>query len=270
MLIVPFRTAVAGLSPYMSFNLDTAKATLQRITAIADLARVYRELKKPMPRIKITISYTNGVDLEQVEENIIGLLDKLFPIDEDIMIANQMEDGGLFSDMGECVIVPAFIGWETNWDEIEEAVSGALEYHDGMSVPIFIGACQNNFNEETWEVFNKHFKWGVECPDGEFGDLNYRKLYKIIEERKQIKFDVDFIRATLMDTGLCFFDFNPYDDDAWNYHHFRWSYENILQMAEEWKKAKVIRDRVGYNYKVSQDPKQMKLLLQALKDAQRK
>lgn len=270
--IVPFPTAARGLQRFTPFNPDTARGTIKRIVAISDLARAFRELKKPMPRVNIPISYKNGVDMEKIEGNILDILGKLFPIDEDVMLNNQVEDEGLFNDIGNCMIVPAFVGYETSWDEIAEAIDDGPTYSFEMSMHIFIHSYIHDFDPDHWEVFNKYFGWNVEWTEGLSSELKLKKLYKIIDERPEIKFDSDFIRANCMDTGTAFFDLNPYsaDSDWYDMEMFGWSYKNIMRLTNEWKTAKAIIDRLPYNYKMTQDPDQLRLLLDAMKDAQRR
>lgn len=268
--LVPFQTAARGLQRFTPLNPDTARGTIKRIVAISDLARVFRELKKPMPRVTIPISYKNGVDMEKIEGNILDMLGKIFPVDEDIMLNNQIEDEGMFNDIGNCMIVPAFVGYETNWDEIAEAIDDGPMYNFEMSVHILIHSYIHDFDEDQWEVFNKYFGWGVPWTAGLDSELNLKKLYRIIDERPEIKFDSDFIRANCMATGTAFFDLNPYSEDWYDLENFGWSYKNIMRLANEWKTAKAIIDRLPHNYKVSRDSDQLRLLLDAMKDAQRR
>lgn len=253
----------------MTFHPAKAMDTIQRIIAFADIGRAFKALKVPMPHTKIEISIHRRIDVEKVDDKIIGLLQRLFPVDEDMMLSSQMEGDSMFDDMDHCLIIPEFCGFSTSWDEIAEAMDEGPQYSEVMSVPIFIGAYMNEFDEEAWGKFNEHFGWGVDYPDPhEDYIVELGKLYKKIERSKKIKFDRSYIEAILEDSGLAFFDNNPYSEDSYANEYFPWSYKSIMKLAVQWKKAKVICDRIPYNTKVGRDPEQLKLLLKAIKECE--
>lgn len=266
MQIVAFAAAEEGLSKCTTFSPRKAFDTLQRITAFADLARAFKTLKKPLPRMRIPISINKRMDVDKLDDQIMTILGRLFPVDEDIMLANQMEGESMFEDMSNCVIVTAFVGFTTTWDELEEAFSDGPMYSEAMSVPLFAGAILNGFDEEQWNVLDKYFGWGVKFPKDEGFIVNLKKLYERIDKDPAIKFDSSFIAAALQDTGLSFFDFDPYEEDAYVGDYFHWSYKNIMKLAGEWQQAKKIIDRLPYNYRVGENPKQLELLMQAMKE----
>lgn len=253
----------------MTFHPAKAMDTIQRVIAFADIARAFKDLKVPMPHTKVEISIHRRVDVEEVDEKIIGLLQRLFPVDEDMMLASHMEGESMFDDMDHCMIIPEYCGFSTSWDEIGEAIDEGPQYSEVMSVPLFIGGYMNEFDEEAWEKFNQHFGWGVEHPEPrEDYIVDLGKLYKKIARSKKIKFDSTYIEAILEDSGLAFFDNNPYAEDSYMYEYLPWSYKTIMKLAAQWKKAKAICDRIPYNNKVGRDPEQLKLLLQAIKECE--
>jgi hypothetical protein len=269
--IVRYREAEAALSKCTTFNPETAFETLRRIIAFHDLARVYKDLKRPIPRITIPIS-TRRVDLSKVDQKIMSMLQRLFPLDEDMMM-NYMDGESMFDNMANCLLIPEFHGFYTSWDEIAEFVEDESigGYTESMSVPLFCGAFMNEFEEDIWDRFNEYFGWGVPWPAPKNGYVvDLAKLYKVVRESKEIKFDAEFLQVIFQDTGLIFYDFNPYAEDPEEPPELRWSYKSIMYLAQEWTKAKKIEDRMPYNIQVGQDTRQLKLLLQAMKDCERK
>jgi hypothetical protein len=264
--IVKFKNAQIGLSEYRTFEPQKAFDTLNRVIALSELARAFKSLKKPMKSLSIDIRVHHKSDVEDIDRKVLDLLNQLFPINSDYMMDYTEESGqSIFDNVKHLPIVTEFVGWYTSWDEVHEAMQGddygGFSQH--MSVPIFVGAYMNNFDEKAWNFFNNYFGWQVPYP--EFGDgerVSLKRVYKRIENSKDIRFDRSFIEAVCMDTGLVFFDWNPYSDEPDDFP-FAWNYDTLIQLAGQWQKAKKIVDRIEHNYQVGKDPEQLKLLLQA-------
>lgn len=271
--IVKFKKAQIGLSEYKTFEPQKAFDTLNRVIALSDLAKAFKTLKMPMKTLSIDISIHHKSDVEDIDMKVLDLLSQLFPVDTDYMMDYTEYSGqSIFDNVKHLPIVTEFVGWYTSWDEIYEAMQeddhGGFSQH--MSVPIFVGAYMNNFDEKAWNFFNAYFGWQVPYPEMSDGDLVVlEKVYKKVEKSKKIKFDRSFIEAVCMDTGLVFFDWNPYSEEPDDFP-FPWTYDTIILLAGQWKKAKKIVDRIEHNYKVGQDPEQLKLLLQLFQDCETK
>lgn len=268
MQIVPFKTAEKGLASCMQMHPAKAMETLQRIIAFADVARVFKDLRRPVPRVKIEISLSGKTDPEEVDNKILGALQKLFPVDDMMMESyhDAFTGESIFNDINNTVIIPEFVGWATSWDEIAEAVDDGPQYGPSMSVPIFLGAYMNEFDRDMWQIFADYFSWGVEYTKPKNGKVvDLAELYKLIDKSPEIKFDSSYIAAVLQDTGLACFDNNPYEEDSYDIEPFKWSYKNLMKLALEWKEAKKIIDLIPHNERVGRDPEQLKLLIQAIK-----
>lgn len=267
--IIPFSKAQAGLAQCKTSNPIMAMNVLRRIQAFSDLARAFKESRVRVPSINVDLSI-NPKDTDEIEQALMNAVDRLFPIDEDLMYANL--DGGesLFDhNILSIGIIPAYIGYATTWDEIAEALSDTPMYSDEMSVPIFLGAYFNSFDKDEWKVFHDYFGWGVDYPKQRKRSIILADLYKRIDECPECKFDSSFIQASLQDTGLVFFDLNPYEADE-TYEFFPWDYNTLMKLAAQWKEAQKIVKRIPYNLKVSNDPNQLKLLLKLVKECERK
>lgn len=269
--IVKFKNAQIGLYEFRTFEPQKAFDTLNRIIALSDLAKAMKHLKKPIKKLSVDISIHHKSDVEEIDRKILDMLNQLFPIDSDYMMDYTEYTGqSIFENVNHLPIVTEFVGWYTSWDEINEAMQG--DDHGGfaphMAVPIFVGAYMNNFDEKSWNFFNAYFGWGVPYPEMSDGNMCILgDVYRKIQRSKKIKFDKSFIEAICMDTGLAFFDWNPYSEDP-DESPFAWNYNTIIHLANQWVQAKKIVDRLEYNYEVGKDPEQLKLLLQIFQECE--
>lgn len=270
--IVPFKTAEIGLSKFMTMPPQKAFDTLNRIVALSDLARAVKHLKKPiMLGMEVDIRISRKSDVEKLDRKILQLLGRLFPVDEDYMLDYQGDGESIFEHVNHLPIVTEFVGWYTSWDEINDQLyNGEVVYSQDMSVPILVGAYMNDFDDGAWEIFNTYFGWGVPYPEMRPGyQVDLAKVYRMIDQSKEIKFDSSYIAAVCMDTGLAFFDWNPYSEDP-DEPPFAWSYKTMIELAQQWEKAKKIVDRIPYNLKVAEDSNQLKLLLEIFRKCETK
>lgn len=177
-----------------------------------------------------------GLDIETQEdtffETVVGILNERFPVEEELMINNYIED----SDFS---IIPSPAGMNSVglFDDIVTAFEDPNAYFsEDDSLRVFFKMLDMAWTGDDWETCNKYFGWNVPVPPSNQGDhLNSEKMERLLSESGMDVF-WQALEVSCGSTNL-FFEYNPYDG-AWDSLEF--TPENIRDLTNDWINAKEI------------------------------
>jgi hypothetical protein len=247
--IVDLHLACSMMESLGPIHIDMAVDTMERMQALSGLFRAYDELGPGQMRSvfgsHLSIVVGNRQDVVGIDDLILKALKELFPVEDDLM-SDFAEAGGseMFDDLGSVAIIPSYLGLHISWDDLDNFFSGEDNFREVMSLPMFCGAVFNEFDREHWEFCAAHFGWRVTWPEKilEGKMVDWRKFEKLVKS-SGIPISMNTFNIIFEDTGLAFFDENPYAEysvqDPWPF-----SYNSITALARQWQKAEPMLDEL--------------------------
>jgi hypothetical protein len=166
---------------------------------------------------------------------VLDLLQKLFPIDEDIVYQDMVEcEGEGFPSIWIYPQYTAFTG-----DDIEEMLQNPQDQNQEMSPILFFILFDHQLGEEAWEVFKDYFGWPVDYINLIDDDtcLDDETLSRLLKENGLYPF-YDLWLSVAYATGNPFIDFDEYGNDR----EWELTYKTILYLKNEWDEAQGVLD----------------------------
>lgn len=192
---------------------------------------------------------------------VLGLLQKMFPVDEDIIYQDMVEGEG-FPSIWIYPQYTAFTG-----DDLEEMLEHPEDQDPGLSPILFFILFDQQLGAEAWEVCRERFGWPVDYIDilGDGTSLDDRALCCRLKKNGLYPF-YDLWLSVAYATGNPFIDFDEYGNDR----QWELTCRNILYLKGQWEAAQPILDNCRKaEQMVEEDPmvllKVAELIRQSLK-----
>jgi hypothetical protein len=192
--------------------------------------------KKTLPEIMAETSEAERRNEEHPLGSLtLGLLQKVFPIDEDIVYQDMLEgEGEGFPSIWIYPQYTAFTG-----DDIEEMLQSPQDQSQELSAILFFILFDHQLGEEAWADLKTHFGWPVDYIDilGRDDYVDDKVLARLLKEEGLYPF-FDLWLSVAYATGNPFIDFDEYGNDR----QWELTYKNILFLKKEWDEAQEILD----------------------------
>jgi hypothetical protein len=166
---------------------------------------------------------------------VLGLLQKLFPIDEDIVYQDMVEGEG--EGYPSIWIYPQFTAF--TGDDLEEMLEHPEDQDPGLSSILFFILFDHQLGAEAWKGCRECFGWPVEYIDilEDGASLDDRALCRRLKKNGLYPF-YDLWLSVAYATGNPFIDFDEYGNER----QWELTCRNILYLKGQWEAAQPILD----------------------------
>jgi hypothetical protein len=237
LLIVPEQTAINFLTRFKPMSLGRILWVLSQFRTMNAIYVVFKEFYPGKvnqilgkPRDWFSLGF---LEPEKIDARFSNALGTLFPIDEsftDELLFVDYASGDFGGFRVQCV------GPCLSWDGIEEIFQDVPSTQGWLSLPLFFGAICNDFEEDQWKLLAKQFHWPYRTrpplPEGSWYIDD--DIFEGLLRKNHMKKYFTAWKVCAEDTGLPFFDDNPYDESSYP-QVIEAKAENIRELTNIWR-----------------------------------